>query len=332
MYKAISEGLARITRSAQENPLKIATIAFFGVVGAIAFVRNLDYWVQYLKLAVVHAVARDPKSVNLIDPKPWFVWFIFALIVACAILAALLVQSEVRRRVAERDKNERKNKAFKTLQGMMRAASRIRYQVISPAEIPLKTLVKVRLIYWIRKDFSASVYREYHIKTTDQPLHFWTIGNRATAYAEPVDYLDDINFKVNGDPGYDLVYLPTENDPLSKQVVIYFLPRIEPNEARPRKVVVTYEWPGLVRQLRELGEEDFNLTFESKELISEVLVEFYLEPGAGKNLMLELAGPHHPGASITKAEDPDRHWPGFIYRVEDSPPGKHSLTARLKDP
>jgi len=292
----------------------------------------LDSWRQYLtKLIQLGLVVPAGQASPYI--RGWFVWLFFSLLLVTVLTATLLIYTEVRRREAENEKNERRTKAFKTLQGMMRAASRIRDQLTPPAAKIVKSLDKVEVIYLVHKDFTTEVHREYHVRAMDQPLHFWTVGNRATGHATPVDYWDDIDFKVSGGDGRELVYLPTENDPLAKQVIIYFLPRIEPGEEHPRKVIVTYKWPRLLAQLKELQEEDFSLTFDSKEPIKAVELAIYLEPGAGRNLVCEVSGPNYEGAKLEAKKHPDLNWPGYAYTVKNAPAGRSrfALTARLKD-
>lgn len=315
---------------ALKHPFRLIVGLAVTVFGSISLVRNFDYWTAYLTKFVELGVVAKPEDPTHVHPHAWFVWFIFLLGLAAMILGALAIHAEINRREAIKQKTDRTTKAFKTLQGMMRAASLIRDRTTPPSPSPRKSFERIKVIYKIHKDFAADLYREYHIKATDQPLHFWTTGNRATAYANPMDYLDDLEFKVKGDNDGEIVYLPTENDPLNKQVVIYFLPRIEPGDFR--KVIVTYKWPGLLKQLDVLGEEDFNFTFESKATIPLIEIHFYLEPGTGRNFLCEVSGPNYEGATLEQKNHPELNWPGYIYKVQNAPQGtaRYSITARLR--
>lgn len=317
----------------KKSPLKLGLGVFVGFIGLAAVVRNVDSWRGYVERLIL-AGALLQGSPPHIEVRLWLVTISLLLPASVAVLVVLLMQSEYRRREAERSRDERKTKAYKTLQGMMRAASRIREQLTPPVLTPLKSVDRVRITYLIEKDFTATLCREFDIRTTEQPLHFWSTANRASTYAQPVDFLDDIDFKVTDRSGHQLVYLPTENGPLFKEVVIYFLPRIEPGEAKARQVVISYRWPGMLRQLEELGEEDFNYTMESKDPIPLFEVRFFLEPGTGFNLMCEVGGPQYGAFHLTKGKHEEKEWEGYIYRVENGPAGnsRYSLTLRLKKP
>ena len=137
--------------------------------------------------------------------------------------------------------------ATKTLREMMAAASRIRQQIFPSAKQPVKTLVSMENAYLIYKNFDATVKRVYVIKASELPLHFWEVEMRVESAADPVDYLDEIGFKVRDETEHALAYLPSLNDKRYKKAVIYFLPQIEPGE-NPRRIVVTYKWPGMFKQ------------------------------------------------------------------------------------
>ncbi len=312
---------------------KLALGVFLGLVGLAALVRNLDSWRGFAEKLIQAGTALQGTP-SRIELKSWLAVILFSLPAVTAVTGPLWIQSEYRRRDAERSRDERKTRAFKTLQGMMRAASRIREQLTPPALAPIKSIDRVRITYLIEKDFSATLYREFDIRSREQPLHFWSTASRASAYAQPVDYLDDIQFKVTDRSGRQLAYLPTENSPLFKEVVIYFLPRIEPGEEHARQVVISYRWPQMLRQMEQVGEEDFNYTVESKDPVPLFEVRFFMEPGTGLNLMCEVGGPQYGTAQLLKGRHEEKEWDGYVYRVENGPAGtaRYSLTLRLKKP
>jgi len=241
-------------------------------------------------------------------------------------------EAERARDDALRIRDEHSTKAFKALQGMMRASSRIRDQLTPPALMPVKSFDKVRVTYLIERDFSAYVYREYDIRAPEQHVHFWPTGSRATEYAQRVDYLDDIDFKVIDKSGKDLVYLLAENNPLYKEVVIYFLPRIEPGEAA-RQVCISYRWPSLLRQLQQFGEEDFNFEVGSKDSVPMFEARFFLEPGTGKHLVCELGGPTYGIQKVKRCHHEEKGWDGYSFTVEKGPAGtvRYCVTLRLEN-
>jgi hypothetical protein len=52
------------------------------------------------------------------------------------------------------------------------------------------------MVYLISKDFTTEVTREYEVQAVSEIIHYWNLSNRPSEYADGVEYLDDINFKV----------------------------------------------------------------------------------------------------------------------------------------
>jgi hypothetical protein len=151
---------------------------------------------------------------------------------------------------------------------------------------------------------------------------------QATSEATPVEYLDDMNFKVRDDSGNGVVYLPTENDSRSKRVMLYFLPQIEPGQG-DRKIVFSYSWPGLFNQLASKTSEPFRWTTESVSTIERLKFSFYLQKGSGYDLLHENLGPRYEKMKPDALSDGDQ-WSGFSYTIEDIPAGKCRVALLLK--
>ncbi len=237
-------------------------------------------------------------------------------------------ESELRRDLAQRQ--EREQVASKTLREMMAAASRIREQLFPAARRPVKVLISIENTYLVYKNFDCAVSRVYEIKAADVPVHFWEIEQRVESAADPVDYLDDIDFKVR--PQNAVAYLPSYNDLRCKKVVIYFLPQIEPSETNPRKILVSYRWPGMFKQLERDGQEAYSWKLESKYNIPRVRLVVYLEPGTGLNLHMEPEGSAGGKHLIEDCKHPERGWAGKVCTITDAPPGEYKLRLRVKKP
>ncbi len=325
------------------------------IVGAAALVDALvwtfegyEYLDKGTDLLIRWGTVVDPKT-NLAGVRPWFEAVLIVSALALAGLIALVVNLWRRKPVEpvdaaakykllqdEHDKlvaSHRKAQEMTT--GMMAATSRIRNQ-FSPVGKLVKSFDYARVTYYIYKDFTAYVVREYGIRSNKEPVHFWTAGNHPTPYADPADYLNDIAFEIKDEKGAKLPYLPIKNDAFNKDVVIYFLPRIEPGDPA-RHVKIKFTWPKYLRQIAELGSENFSLTLDSIDPVPTVEFAWLLEPGTGRNLTGEVISTRLPNDDLNQAASAAFNgatWSGFSYKVTNGPAGtfKYELRAALQQP
>jgi len=287
---------------------------------------------SYIEFFVLRGIQPSAPPAIKQELSNWLFLLLLALCVLLGSFALLYMQAEIRRRASLRRLDERKTRAYATLQGMMRAASRIRTQSY-PSPVRHKVFRRVHLRYLIDKNFTAQVTRSYTISAIDGPIHFWQESYRVRDAADATEYLLDIEFKVRDVGGRgDVVYLPTEIDGRSKAVSIYFLPQITPEE-EGREIEVTYRWPGLARSLRDLGEEAFNFNYDSLRSVDEVTLEIFLEQGTGGMLRAEVSGVKFPGATIAEVKDSKTLWPGIRYTCPNSPAGPrvaHSILVKWR--
>jgi hypothetical protein len=306
------------------------------VVLAFAFGENL-HDLEVLKGGFDWVITRGchiEEGGQSIVSYPWLFGVSFVVILTWFIWVALLGWADYGRRKATRLKDERQTTAFKTLTGMMEAASLIRDKLHSVQATPRKSLKSVKMTYLIHKDLMTEVTREYEVEAVSDSLHYWNGSNKPTGHADAVDYLSDIDFKVREGSGFgEIVYLPTRNDPRDKRVTYYFLPRIEPG-APARKLIISFKWPGYLRQMYVDGKEEISISLDSAASIPKVSVAVYLEPGLERNLTGTISGPEYAGGKISYENHPDRRWPGFVYQVENTPPGpnRYQVTGELVAP
>ncbi len=221
--------------------------------------------------------------------------------------------------------------ASKTLHGMMLAAHRIRQQLVPASQLSIKVLRSIKNTYVIHKNFDTEVRREYEIAASDKPLHFWEIKIGVESAADPVEYPDDIDFKVWDEGGREVRYLPIMNDLRRKKLVLFFLPQIEPAEETPRKIVMTYRWPGMVKQIND-RHEMVSWIIESKEPVQLAEFYFFLEPGTGRLLSCEVGGPRLEGDAPQEIAHPEKKWPGWVYRLQNVPNDEYSVILKLRNP
>jgi len=301
------------------NPATVVIWVILSLIGVATILRNILSWYGWFDALVLGAIVIDQKTASM-TVKPWFFWFFAILVSCCLVFLALLIRSDINLGDALKVKNERITTAFKTMQGMMWAATRIRDQHHPAATQVVKSFRNIDISFRINKEFDAEVVQKWEVYAIKEPVHFWSTSVQATSEASPREYLDDINFKVNDEGGNGVVYLPTENDARSKKVVIYFLPQIEPG-TEPRKIVFSYNWKGLFNQLRSKGSEEFNWTTESVGVIDKIHFSVLLEKGTGHELVCDVIGPRHSNARPVPASGEDG-WTGFTYTLEKVPGGK----------
>jgi hypothetical protein len=313
-------------------------------VSVLVFFLGLSRYRRYLldELSILNDLVRAGIEINwqtqTIIPKPWFSALLLSLIVAVVLLVVFLVRA---RFVSSRPRsdlemelaklNERYEVATMTLRETMDAASRVREQLFPISEVPAKNIRSRESTYIIRSNFDVEAKHIYEVEAADRPLHFMEIFSDVEEGADGADYLYDIKFKVNDGNGKPLAYIPSLNEPRHKRVMVYFLPQVVPGEARPRKVVLTYSWPGMFKQLAFVGSEPFEWALHSKENIPEIGFQFYLEPGTGRQLDCEVCGSLEGEQALRDTlKHPIHQWPGWEYRIRNAPPGKYRLRVLLR--
>jgi len=294
------------------NPITVVIWVLLSLIGMATIIRNILSWYGWFNALVLGAVVVDQKTASM-TVKPWFFWLFAILVSCCLVFLALLIRSDINLSVALKIKNERVTTAFKTMQGMMWAATRIRDQHHPAATQVVKSFRNIDISFRINKEFDGDVVQKWEVLATTEPVHFWSTSVQATSEASPREYLDDINFKVTDETGNGIVYLPTENDARSKKVVMYFLPQIEVG-AEPRKIVFGYNWKGLFNQLKSKGSEEFNWATTSVQAISKIHFSILLQKGTGYELTCDVLGPMYGTAKPVQAAVDD--WTGFDYTLD----------------
>ena len=313
----------------EEHPIRLAVFALvlFALVGTVY--KNLEIFRKITDSVFQIGITVEPRT-NSVALKTWLFLSVLFLVFSLVLAILLYIQSEMRRRALLTD--DFREGTRRTLDGMMGAAAKIRDQLITHSKAPMKSFCFVKITYFIYTDYTAEVHREYSVTCSEQQIHWWTLSNNVTEYATPIPHLLNIGFKAADLGDKDVAYLPTRNDGRSKEVMMCFLPRIEAGEKPPRHVEVTYRWPQLARQMAVKGYEDFTFNFESKETIPLVELYFYIEPGIGKNFVLERTGPVYEGETLKAAKitHDNKEWSGWVYTVKDAPAGLQKYKVRAK--
>lgn len=285
----------------------VLLLAVSFLIGLIEFLMHLKDARDLLATFILWGLKLDPAP-RTSEMANWlFVFFSVGTFLACAFFL-LWLRAEFR---------PRNDDTVRTLRGVMRAAGHICKRMFPASHISDSTIEAVHLFYQIHRDFTAQVRREYRVRAGSTPIYFMERGFRVREYADSTESLIDIDFKVRDtvDPE-GLVYLPMANEGRNKSACIFFLPRIEPGQARTFEM--SYRWPRMVGALKAIGEEEFTLRHNSEGPMAEFSMEFYLEPGTGGRLSWEESGPILPNRKVSEVTS-QLNWPGVRYEGSNIP-------------
>jgi hypothetical protein len=321
----------------RRNPATIA-VSILGLLLVVADkIDKLDYVGKALEpvvQAAVHPTADRPFHLAI--------WFALSeyLVIGLALLGiALWVRSKMgledpAQTLGLQETQKHIESLEHALQTAMASTSRIKNQLMPTKLKPKRQLLTIENTYVIRKNFDTEVTRRFQMKAAQAPIHFWEcIIQVSDAECEAVKYLEAIDFKVvdenRSSAKTDVVYLPLRNDPFSKEVLVYFLPQIDPAEAAPRTVAVTYKWPGMSNELKAKRRDEWGWIVESETPVQDVVFRFLTEDLGGK-LEMRISGSQDGMQSIVDAGKNPAGLNQMEYRIKDAPSGRYSVELLLK--
>lgn len=165
---------------------------------------------------------------------------------------------------------------------MTQAADRIAKQLFPGATMATKKVLSCKQVYTLYKDGDCQSTEIMVVTAHDKDVHFMEKFIAVEEEALPKDFPDDINLKVtSGTPNRNVAYLISGNEQRRKNVMVFFLPRIQSGAADAREVRITYFWKGFFRRLVTRGEEIFETTIKTVEPVPRVEYEFWVAPDAG---------------------------------------------------
>jgi hypothetical protein len=267
-------------------------------------------------------------------PATWLILLLTAVFIGFAIFLGAYIMTQVRL-----NRSLKNNTGLKTLDRAFDATSKIRKSLWPQNQKPPHTFTTIKFRHLIHNDLTVTSHSEHHVKAISGPVHYFVWNTSPEDEATPMDHLLDVGFRVrdvtpNGN--FEIEYLQSENAPRSKEVLIYFLPLLQPSESTPRVIETTYVWPGYYLRLNEKEEL---WTIDLSDMRSGVPVglielEFYLQPGTGKNLECERAGSLQGTQSVPvrasfKHSDGE-NWAGWKYTITQAPPEAYGVRLQLK--
>jgi hypothetical protein len=121
----------------------VALWLVLALIGLAALIRNVLFWNGWFSDMVISAIIAKPTP-STVQVKGWLFWIIAGLVSCLVVCSGLLIRSEINLAKSLTIQDERKTIAFKTMQGMMVAAARIRDQHQPSATKVKKSVRKCR--------------------------------------------------------------------------------------------------------------------------------------------------------------------------------------------
>ena len=173
----------------------------------------------------------------------------------------------------------------------MTAAIRTIVHRIHDIDEPRASFIKIHQSFKIDKNNLCEVKNRYILKAHAKPVLVWRTIINADASAEPMNSLDEINFKITvccPENRNEVRYLLFNNQDRKKEIAVFFLPEISPGDTR--EVEISYSWPGGANDLLKNGSTTFDHAFKSVEKgdLAELKYEFQFAESLGPLTFEEL--------------------------------------------
>jgi hypothetical protein len=219
------------------------------------------------------------------------------------------------------EQKEKIREHVEILNGVKLATAAIKDRSFPAAELPTHRLLRVRYTYFIHKDWTGEVQRYQEILANGRPIHFYLADIAVSGKAKPVEGISHLSIQASDQTQREVAVLPLELDSNRKSLLLFFLPRIEPTDNNPRKLVLKYVWPQMFNEVKFENQERLSWTLESAFEIPALDFEVFFEPGFEVPLECVIAGPKSEG-NIAGAYDEHRRWHGFRYSVKNGCAGR----------
>jgi len=169
--------------------------------------------------------------------------------------------------------------------------------------------------YYVAPGGDLRVEKEVVLKAVDEPVHFWRFYIEGDERTKPAEDFADITFKATSiDEGTDVVVFPIEDKARKKNVVIWFLPQIEPHTER--RIKIGYQWPGFLYGLDEKGKTEFFWNYQARDTQSRghFQMRFIFSENYGE---IEARSTGAAGASLSLKREPETNRSCWVFGGED---------------
>ena len=215
-----------------------------------------------------------------------------------------------------------------TFDEALEATNLIANQLFPAQPMVMKTIVSFKRVLTIKENGDGHVRESYLIAGNNFDIHFFEKKIFGEG-GEPAPFPDAIGLKIeSGTTGKDLAVLPSQNDPLQKSVLIFFLPFIAKGGTDRREVAVTYHWKGLFRKLATEKKDEFEGSLSSSDPIPNVEYQFWMEPGSTLALKCINTGPRLNSEQLKEVTDTGSGMKYWKYEATNVPSG-HATELKL---
>lgn len=179
---------------------------------------------------------------------------------------------------------------------------------------------------------NGTITSVYTIAAKSEPVHFWTHKIWVEENTPKVPTFIDMQLEVTDiteDGRYEVVTLPACDNSHYKEISIFFLPHILPNEART--IQINYRWPGYVSGLLKNDEVEFEWAYESSssEIATKIgfTVEFDSALGDIQCKRHKIKDVPNSRLRSTKLSDGNVKW---TYKNDSANISQHKVNLRFK--
>jgi len=137
---------------------------------------------------------------------------------------------------------------------------------------------------------------------------FWVFYALGDEYSRALDSIEDLNFSVAAeDENTEIVYLATEDEGLRKEIAVYFIPLLRPDETRSFKLY--YEWPESFLKLLKTGTAKYDWYHRSysETVNGNFYAEWVFDAALGQ-VQCKNTGSRPSGLHLTKADETPCRW------------------------
>lgn len=251
-----------LTRRWLRSAYIVFGIVFVTLIGGLVQILDLSDHINY---GLVKFLEKNPEGLELhgkyLFPKNWLTFCVIILMLMLLFPATSLLKPFVEERSKE-NKDESTHPEAVGLRQDLDDAIRFARNITSyiyPVEErnqPRLDVISVHLKYIINSQGDTDAEAKFEIECVKDPAHFFNYWVRSDPQSGEIKFLRQLNIQAyDVETGQKLDWLPTQNEPNTKAIAIFF-PEVAPGMRK--KIEVTYVWPRLMGKLLDLGAVDFD--------------------------------------------------------------------------
>ena len=299
-----------------------------GIATIIALITRIEWLSNVIRQRLSEGMVPEPAGVlyqgNYLLSAQWG-WSLAIFIVLLTAGVYVVISSRI---------GAKEEPTSSELESELSLLQRVRRNSVNNMSLIVNQMYKRRPVYkieifrceiHINREGDGEVSLHYRIRADREPLDFFVVALNAEGDAAPVQYLEEIGFKIKDiDRATSVTHQLFKDGPREKRLAIFFLPRVEPDQTR--SLDVSFKWPAMCRRLIGGGEE-FGWGFESQGVIDELVYDIFVEPTVG-SFTSTISGNKHGIQEINRMFS-KRDWPGFRYTVKNAAAEGPAYAVRL---